>query len=642
MKNKIRLSFQFFFLSLILYVAIRPVFDKAYAADFEKYCPFGGLASLFSKLNQDTMACNMSETQVMLGIGLLLGAGIVGKLFCSFVCPIGTVSEWLGRLGSKLKIRREITGYWDRGLRGLKYILLFVTVYFTMTSSELFCKKFDPYFATVNLFNNSDVVLYFAIPAVLITIAGAMFSRLFWCKYLCPLGAFINIFLNVVSAGFVILLYLTINYFGAGLNYVWLLAGLVLSGWINETGFMKSFLLPFPKITRTKTACSSCGICDAKCPQGINISATETVRHIDCNLCSDCVHSCPLKQVITIKRKKSLKHLAPVAVVVLIAVSLAMASFFEFTTVSLRWGKQPAQVQVYSRTGIKTIKCYGSSMSLAGSLEGIPGVYGVDTYAKSHSVKIYYDSKIISEQEVQSALFTPAKTELYKLSVGSSEQIGVLEIGINGFFDAVDFNNLSSLLNKTGCIPGFETRFGEPVKAAIYFEKGKITQEKIVELIKQKIMIVETLRGNEEVELDFSPEGSGIIKEYISSTEYKRRIFKGFEDFFSSYQEYKPEEIAVYVFDITAALNDADKLELFAAHLSIEAGILGVSSRFEGVPQCCIHFDPSQTNAVKIQAAIGKPQLTYYITDTKTESIKNPFQNTPAGKVLKLSEILRE
>lgn len=642
MKNKIRVSFQFFFLSLVLYVAIRPVFDKAYLADFEKYCPFGGLASLFSKLNQDTMACSMSETQVMLGLGLLLGAGIVGKLFCSFVCPIGTISEWLGRLGDKLRIRRDITGFWDRGLRGLKYILLFVTIYFTMTSSELFCKKFDPYFAAANLFNNSDIVLYFAIPAVLLTIAGALFFRLFWCKYLCPLGAFSNIFLNVVSAGVVILLYLAINYFGAGLNFAWLLGGLVLSGWINETGFMKSYLLPFPKITRTTTTCSSCGICDTKCPQGINISATETVRHIDCNLCSDCVHSCPLKQVITIKQKKGFKHLAPVTVVILIAVSLAMASFFEFTTVSLRWGKQPAQVQVYSRTGIKTINCYGSSMALAGSLEGIPGIYGVDTYAKSHSVKIYYDHNIISEQEVQSALFTPAKTELYELPAHSTVEIGVLDIGINGFFDAVDFNNLSTLLSNSGCIPGFETRFGEPVKATIYFEKNKITQEEIIELIKQKKMVVETQQGNEEVAIDFIPEGSGILTEYISPAEYKRRIFKEFEDFFGSYQEYKPEEIAVYVFDMTGAIKDADKLELLSAHLSLEDGILGVATRFEGVAQCCIYFDPVKIKAKQIQAAISKPHLTYYITDTETESIKNPFQNSSSGEVLKIPVLARK
>jgi len=42
------------------------------------------------------MACNMSETQLLLGLGLLLGAVFVGKLFCSYVCPIGTFTEWIG------------------------------------------------------------------------------------------------------------------------------------------------------------------------------------------------------------------------------------------------------------------------------------------------------------------------------------------------------------------------------------------------------------------------------------------------------------------------------------------------------------------------------------------------------------------
>ena len=177
MKNKIRIYIQFIFLGLIGYVIIRPIFDKAYLADFEKYCPFGGIASSFSKLNQDTMSCNMSETQLLLGLGLLLGAVFVGKLFCSYVCPIGTFTEWIGRLGDKLKIRREMPVKLDRYMRVLKYLLLFVTVYLTMTTSELFCKEFDPYFASVNLFKNSDITLYFAITAFVITIAGAIEKR---------------------------------------------------------------------------------------------------------------------------------------------------------------------------------------------------------------------------------------------------------------------------------------------------------------------------------------------------------------------------------------------------------------------------------------------------------------------------------
>ena len=82
MTNKVRVIFQSIFLALIGYVAIRPLFDPAYVSDFEAYCPFGGIASLGSKLSQGTMSCNMSETQVLLGIGLIVGIILIGKLFC--------------------------------------------------------------------------------------------------------------------------------------------------------------------------------------------------------------------------------------------------------------------------------------------------------------------------------------------------------------------------------------------------------------------------------------------------------------------------------------------------------------------------------------------------------------------------------
>ncbi len=641
MKNKIRLSFQFFFLALILYVAARPLFDKSYLADFEKYCPYGGLSSLFSKLNQGTMACTMNETQVMLGLGLLLGAGLVGKLFCSFVCPIGTISEWIGRLGEKLHIRRDIAGIPDRALRGLKYILLFISIYFTMTSSELFCKKFDPYFAAVNLFANTDIVLFYAIPAFLITIAGALYFRLFWCKYLCPLGAFTNIFLNTVAAGIVILLYLVSNYFGAGLGYVWLLGGLVISGWVNESGFMKSSFLPIPKIIRSETACSSCGLCDVKCPQGINVSELPVVRHIDCNLCSDCVHSCPLKQTLSVTKKKGLKHLAPVTVVVLIALSLGMANFFDFATISLRWGPQPANLAVYSRTGIKTIKCYGSSMTLAGTLQDINGILGVDTYAKSHSVKIYYNPAVISENEVKALLFTPAKNELYEVSTETT-MIGVLDIGINGLFDAIDYNNLSAILNSSKSIPGFETRYGEPVRTTIYFEKDKISQQKIIELLEQKHMTVNSSGGSETGELNFSPENSGTVKEYISGAEYKSRIFRGYDNVFSRYEDYIEKDLLVYVLQMPeAAVQEVrEKLELFSAHLSSDEGIVRVSTKFDGEAQCCIYFDPRKTNEASIRKAMDKPKLTYFISENETESIDNMFTKYKVGKVVTAAQIV--
>ena len=48
-------------------------------------------------------------------------------------------------------------------------------------------------------------------------------------------------------------------------------------------------------------------------------------------------------------------------------------------------------------------------MSLAGTLKSIDGIIGLDTYAKSHTVKVYYDPEIITEEKVKEALFKPAK-----------------------------------------------------------------------------------------------------------------------------------------------------------------------------------------------------------------------------------------
>ena len=39
-------------------------------------------------------------------------------------------------------------------------------------------------------------------------------------------------------------------------------------------------------------------------------------------------------------------------------------------------------------------------MSLKNQLETIDGIFGLDTYAKSHSVTIYYDPKVISEKNI--------------------------------------------------------------------------------------------------------------------------------------------------------------------------------------------------------------------------------------------------
>jgi polyferredoxin len=639
MKNKIRTAFQLIILGLIGYVAARPMFDSSYVADFESYCPFGGLSSLGSKLNQGTMACNMSETQVLLGIGLIIGIILIGKLFCSYICPIGAVTEWLGNLGKKLKVRIDMPAIIDRPLRLLKYAILFITLYYTMTSSELFCKEFDPYFSSVYLFGNSDITLYLAIPAFVLTILGAIFFRLFWCKYLCPLGALSNIFLNIAGVVAVIILFIIANALGAELSYIWLVLGIVLVGVVTELGFMKSFLLPIPKIVRDTNKCTDCGLCDKKCPQGIKISEFEKVNHIDCTLCTDCVYECPKSNALSVSNKKGFKYLSPIAVVALILLSLGAASDFEFATISEKWGnhEQVDNMAVYEQSGIKNVKCYGSAKSLMTNLINVVGIYGLDAYAKTHTVKIYYDPDEITEKKVKAAIFTPIKMEIRKVKKGDNiDSLAIWESHIDGLFDLIDFNNLFYTLRQDEGVYGFETHFGEPVVANIFYNPAVTNPNKMKAQIEKKNITVKKPAGMETISLKFEVDKISKDAGYIGLPDYTQRIFRIYDRKFNKYNSYPAEKLSVFVFPMPDAAVPALRRYLgsLSSHISADDGIVRLSTRYDEMPKGYIFFDPSQTDVEKIKAALVKENLTVFTSETETKDIKNPFKIKPEGVVV--------
>jgi len=643
MKNKVRLTLQFIILGLLGYVAIRPALDNSYSADFEAYCPFGGISSFFSKLNLGTMSCNMSEVQVFLGLGLIVTVILAGKLFCSHLCPIGTVTEWLGRIGNKFRLRKEMPKVLDRAFRSLKYILLFITIYYTMTASELFCKEFDPYFASVNLFGNPDNVLYYAIPAFIIVILGSVFFRLFWCKYLCPLGAMSNIFMNAIGAGSVILLFIILNAAGAELSLVWLLGGLVFAGLLNELGFMKSSLNPMPKITRDEFKCTSCGLCDKKCPQGIKISEMEKVDHIDCTLCTDCVYSCS-KNALTVNRKKNLKYLAPAATVILVLLSLGASSEFEFATLSEKWGNYASltNVEVYEQSGLKNVKCFGSASSLKGKLETVDGIVGLDAFARSHTVKIYYNPAVISEKKVKASLFTSTKMEVRKIKDPSLQSLTVWEVGIFRLFDLIDFNNLFYALRGDEGVYGFETHYGEPVLVKIYFDPAKTNPARMKEEIEQEKVMAKKPTGEVEVELDFSAADIGKVTGTVTPAEYNKVIFKDYDRMFNHYTDYKPEELSAFIFPMPQAGVPIFRRQFGAltSHLSADDGIVRFSTRYFDGPSGIIYFNPKTTSIEKIKAALVEDNLTIFLNDTETKDIKNPFNKLNLnGKIVSAAEL---
>jgi len=625
--NYYRITLQWGVLALLAYMIIRPFVDKNYAADFEAYCPYGGMLSLGSYFSSHSLACSMTTVQIALGLALLLGVVLFSKLFCSYLCPLGTLTEWVGKWGRKAKMQITLSGNFDKLLRLPKYVLLFVSFYFTVTASELFCRKFDPFYAAVTGFS-SDVVFWYALPALVLTIAGSFFIRQFWCKYLCPIGAVTNLAVYALPAATLTLLWVLLtNAAGIAIPWPWLLGTLCLLGFIFEASTLKFFIFPSLRITRNSDICTNCRICDKKCPMAITISNIDTVNHIDCHLCMDCVEKCPEKGALTINKRK-LNWLPATAVVVLTAASILIGTRYELPTISENWGNlQGKNVHVFKVDGLKNVKCFGSSRSFANHMKEIPGVWGVETYVKHHRVVVYYDSTVITGQGVKEAIFSPL-SELLNLNGKISGMVSYISIGIDRCFDPNDQIYLGELLRQEKGVLALVTRFGEPVQATIYFEPQFTNEEKIKVAASQKILVMGEGSEKTEVETGFKVNENGEKTGSIPAYEFLGLFIPTTDVSFNGYEKYENEKMMVYELPFNQAADPEMQqwMPYLVSHASNDDGIVRIQTQFTADgPVLKIWFVISLTSPEKIKATLTVPELLVHYPDKPDKKVKNPF-----------------
>ncbi len=94
--NAFKMVLQFSVIFLLAYMVIRLMVDPNYIADFEAYCPIGGMQAFSSFLVNNTLACSMTETQIFMGIVLIAGVIIFSKLFCKEYDPFYAVFSGFG------------------------------------------------------------------------------------------------------------------------------------------------------------------------------------------------------------------------------------------------------------------------------------------------------------------------------------------------------------------------------------------------------------------------------------------------------------------------------------------------------------------------------------------------------------------
>ncbi len=198
---------------------------------------------------------------IILGFAVVISFAL-RKAFCSWFCPVGTLSEWLWKAGHKIMGRNLVLPAWgDIPLRTVKYALLGFFAYTILSMHPMGIFRFlqSPYYILsdvkmLHFFTRMSLTAFFIL-ALLIVLS--MVIKNFWCRYLCPYGA---------------------------------LAGL--------------FSVPSPtRIQRDQDSCIDCRKCTDSCPALIRVHEKKKIISPECTGCMDCVRACEVENTLILSTK---------------------------------------------------------------------------------------------------------------------------------------------------------------------------------------------------------------------------------------------------------------------------------------------------------------------------------------------------
>ena len=214
-------------------------------------CPFGGLETVYRVVAGGEFLKRTNTANFIILAGTILLALLFGRYFCGWICALGFLQELPVRLGGRLlKKRPVLPKSLDRPLRYLKYLALAAILFFTWKLGDLVVSPYDPFAAYAHIPAGLAELLDEFLIGLGVLVASLVLSFFYhraFCKYLCPMGAFLAL--------------------------------------VDRIGLFR--------ISRDKETCIDCGRCSAACPANIPVAKLDRVKDPECLACLECVSACP-------------------------------------------------------------------------------------------------------------------------------------------------------------------------------------------------------------------------------------------------------------------------------------------------------------------------------------------------------------
>ncbi len=282
-KFNLRSTIMIFFFVLFTIFSLRHfILGGKVAASVDALCPFGGFETLLTFITSGGFIPRILMSSLVLAFGILISTLILKKGFCGYICPFGFLQELVNKIPvyeNKITDKLSFLKKYDTKFRYSKYIILIAILVGTFITGKLVFRAFDPFMTFFHFgkgilwdYDPVEFVEHLLPAIILVTILGlSLYIDRFFCKYICPLGAVMNL----------------TSKFG------------------------------LTKIKLNKRKCIDCGICDRSCPMNIDVSKNPEVKSLECINCNECIKSCP-KDALNLKIGKKIISTTTYAIALLV------------------------------------------------------------------------------------------------------------------------------------------------------------------------------------------------------------------------------------------------------------------------------------------------------------------------------------